>query len=111
MSKQQEADLALKAYDAATFMHIDGVRSGFLPKDAARNLAMQAAITAVDELRRTGVATVMASPEDPIFRLPMAAPEPAQVRDDNLCGACGAPWGMRHSEACRNVPAPNGGRA
>ncbi len=109
MTDQIEADLALKAYDAATFMHIDHVRSGILPKDAARNLAMQAAITAVDELRRTGIATIMASPEDPIFRLPKAEPTPA--RDDNVCGVCGAPWGTRHAETCHNVPAPNGGRA
>lgn len=33
---------------------------------------------------------------------------PVTFRDDNVCGVCGAPWGMRHSETCRNVPTAKG---
>jgi hypothetical protein len=31
------------------------------------------------------------------------------ARDDSLCAACGAPWGTKHSETCRNVPVAKGG--
>jgi thioredoxin-like negative regulator of GroEL len=34
--------------------------------------------------------------------------DPTAHRDDNVCGVCGASWGTRHSETCRNVPAAKG---
>jgi len=31
-------------------------------------------------------------------------PRPARVLTEECCHGCGAPWGTRHAETCRNVP-------
>lgn len=35
-------------------------------------------------------------------------PGPDRVLTDECCNGCGAPWGTRHAEACRNVPIAKG---
>jgi hypothetical protein len=57
-SKSDEAEIALRAFDNDMDMTVEDRASGLLPREAARNFAMQAAIAAIDELRATGTATI-----------------------------------------------------
>ncbi len=65
---QEEAEIALSAYDAGLFMQRDHVRSGIIDQGIARIFAMMDALRAVDEVRRTGTATINCDAKDPMYR-------------------------------------------
>ena len=49
---------ALMAYDASEEMNREHIACGILPREASKNFSMQAAITAANEHRDTGCATI-----------------------------------------------------
>lgn len=70
---QEEAETALRAYDASLYMQRGHVRSGIIDSGIARIFAMIDALKAVDGLRRTGTATITYDPKDPAYRAEVEA--------------------------------------
>lgn len=69
---QEEAEIAIRAYDASLYLQRGHVRSGILEPEVARIFAMMDAIRAVDDVRSTGTATINCDPKDPAYRAEQA---------------------------------------
>lgn len=64
----EEADIALHAYDAGLFLQRGHIKSGIIDQGIARIFAMMDALRAVDDVRRTGTATIHIDETDPAYR-------------------------------------------